>query len=113
VTHPDHRDTPLWRVVCRSKGRTPCYLLTAEPSSTDEDAWGVVFASLRRWQIELAWRFAQSDLAEHSSTSVALAGAKEVAGSGHAGLSRLWQRYPPCFAALGRPRRGQGLLALT
>lgn len=26
---------------------------------------------------------------------------------------RLWQRYPPCFAALGRPPRGQGLLALT
>jgi hypothetical protein len=29
-----------------------------------------------------------------------------------AALSRLWQRYPPCFAALGRPRRGDRLGAL-
>ena len=42
VTHPDHRDTPLWLVVCRSKGRTPWYLLTAEPITTAEDAWRVV-----------------------------------------------------------------------
>lgn len=26
---------------------------------------------------------------------------------------RLWQRYPPCFAALGRPRRTQALVTLT
>ena len=55
VTHPDHRDTPLWLVVCRSQGRSPWYLLTAEPITTAEDAWRVVFAYMRRWQIELAW----------------------------------------------------------
>lgn len=66
VTHPDHRDTPLWLVVCRSKGRTPWYLLTAEPITTDEDAWRVVFAYMRRWQSELAWRFDQSELAFQS-----------------------------------------------
>jgi len=49
VTHPDHRDTPLWLVVCRSKGRTPWYLLTAAPITTAEDAWHVVFAYARRW----------------------------------------------------------------
>jgi hypothetical protein len=73
VTHPDHRDTPLWLVVCRSKGRTPWYLLTAEPITTAEDAWRVVFAYARRWQIELAWRFDKSELADHQSASVALA----------------------------------------
>jgi len=66
VTHPDHRDTPLWLVVCRSKGRTPWYLLTAEPITTDEDAWRVVFAYARRWQIELTWRFDKSELAFQS-----------------------------------------------
>jgi hypothetical protein len=63
VTHPDHHDTPLWLVVCRSKGRTPWYLLTAEPMTTDADPWRVVFAYMRRWQIELAWRFDKSELA--------------------------------------------------
>ena len=66
VTHPDHRDAPLWLVVCRSKGRTPWYLLTAEPITTAEDAWRVVFAYARRWQIELAWRFDKSELAFQS-----------------------------------------------
>jgi len=30
-----------------------------------------------------------------------------------AALSRLWQRYPPRFAALGRPRRMQALVTIT
>jgi hypothetical protein len=40
--------------------------LTAEPITTAEDAWGVVFAYARRWQIELAWRFDKSALAFQS-----------------------------------------------
>jgi hypothetical protein len=48
--------------------------------------WRVVFAYLRRWQSELAWRFAKSELAEHSSASVALAGAHEAVGHGDRGL---------------------------
>jgi len=40
--------------------------LTAEPITTDEDAWRVVFASMRRWQIELSWRFDKSALAFQS-----------------------------------------------
>jgi hypothetical protein len=28
-------------------------------------------------------------------------------------LSRLWQRYPPCFAALGKPRHARCLVSLT
>jgi hypothetical protein len=66
VTHPEYRDRPMWLVVCRSKGRTPWYLLTAEPISTDEDALRVVFAYMRRWQIELTWRFDKSELAFQS-----------------------------------------------
>lgn len=73
VGHPEHPESPLWLVVCRSKGRTPWYLLTAEPISTDEDAWRVVFAYMRRWQIELTWRFNKSELAEDQSTAVAKA----------------------------------------
>ena len=49
-----------------SLGRTPWYLLTAEPISTDEDAWRVVFTYMRSFQIELTWRFNKSELAFQS-----------------------------------------------
>ena len=54
----------LWLVVSRpGRGRSPWYLLTSEPVETAEDAWRVVFAYARRWQIEMAFRFAKSELA--------------------------------------------------
>ena len=86
VTHPDYRETPLWLVVCRSKGRTPWYLLTAEPITSAEDAWRVVFAYARRWQIELTWRFDKSELADHASAAVALGRADEALSPGDVGL---------------------------
>lgn len=56
VTHPDHA-RPLWLVVARSKrGREPWYLVTSDPICTAEDAWTVVVAYARRWQIEQRWR---------------------------------------------------------
>jgi len=154
VTHPDHRETPLWLVVCRSQGRTPWYLLTAEPISSDEDAWRIVFAYVRRWQIELTWRYDKSELAFQSprlwrwEERVKLLALAMLAYAFllhllapryeplrlwllryfchrtgwhlrritaplyrlRSALSRLWQRYPPSFAALGRARRGEGLL---
>jgi len=157
VTHPDHRDTPLWLVVCRSKGRTPWYLLTAEPITTDEDAWRVVFAYARRWQIELTWRFDKSELAFQSPrlwreqerakllamatlayafllyllapryeplrlwllrtfchrTGWHLRRVKVPLYRLRSALSRLWQRYPPCFAALGKPRHAFCLVSIT
>jgi hypothetical protein len=73
VRHPEHPESSLWLVVCRSKGRTPWYLVTAEPISTDHDAWRIVFAYMRRWQSELTWRFNKSELAEDQSTAVAKA----------------------------------------
>jgi hypothetical protein len=66
VAHPDHPERPLWLVVCRSQGRSPWYLLTAEVIETDEQAWQVVFTYMRRWQIELSWKYEKSELAFQS-----------------------------------------------
>jgi len=58
---------PLWLVVCRrGKGQTPWYLLTTEPVTTSEQAWAIVLAYARRWQIEMTFRFAKSALAFES-----------------------------------------------
>ena len=56
----------LWLVAARSgKGREPWYLLTNQPVETLEQAWRVVFAYARRWQIETSFRFQKSELALH------------------------------------------------
>ena len=66
VTHPEHA-RPLWLVVARSKrGREPWYLLTSDPIRTSEDAWEVVLAYARRWQIEQTWRYGKSELGYES-----------------------------------------------
>ena len=58
---------PLWLVVCRrGKGQTPWYLLTTEPVTTPDQAWSIVLAYARRWQIEMTFRFAKSALAFES-----------------------------------------------
>lgn len=66
VRHPDFPAQALSLVVCRSKGRTPWYLLTNEPALSQEQAWQVVFAYVRRWQIEMTWRYDKSELAFQS-----------------------------------------------
>jgi hypothetical protein len=43
VAHPDHREQPLSLLICRSQGRSPWYLLTAEAIESDGQAWQVVF----------------------------------------------------------------------
>ena len=63
VRHPDFPEQALSLVICRSKGRTPWYLLTNEPALSEEQAWQVVFAYVRRWQIEMTWRYHKSELA--------------------------------------------------
>jgi hypothetical protein len=66
VTHPRHPQ-PLWLVVARpGRHYEPWYLLTSDPIRTAEDAWGVVLAYGRRWQIECAWRYSKSELAMES-----------------------------------------------
>ncbi len=66
VTHPDSPDWPLTLVVARRKGGKPWYLLTNEVVNTAEDAWKVVMAYARRWQIEMAFRNLKSELAIES-----------------------------------------------
>ncbi|RRR75367.1 MAG: hypothetical protein EI684_04950 [Candidatus Viridilinea halotolerans] len=62
VTHPEHA-RPLWLVVARRKGgKEPWYLLTSDPIRTADDAWAVVIAYARRWQIEQTWRYHKSEL---------------------------------------------------
>jgi hypothetical protein len=66
VAHPDHPEHALSPVVCRSQGRSPRYLLTPESITTDAHAWQVVFVYMRRWQIELSWKYEKSELAFQS-----------------------------------------------
>jgi hypothetical protein len=66
VAHPEHPDRPLSLIVCRSQGRSPWYLLTADLIATDEQAWQVVFAYVRRWNSELTWKYEKSELAFQS-----------------------------------------------
>ena len=54
----------LWLVVARpGQGRTPWYLLTNEPIRDTADAWRVVFAYARRWQVEMSIRYSKAELA--------------------------------------------------
>ena len=66
VTLLEHAQ-PLWLVIARlGAGREPWYLLTADPIDTLADAWALVLAYARRWQIELMWRYSKSELAMES-----------------------------------------------
>jgi hypothetical protein len=67
VRVPDFPDFPLTLVVSRpGKGRKPWYLITNEPVSSVDDAWRVVLAYNRRWQVELSIRYSKSELAFES-----------------------------------------------
>lgn len=69
VAHPSYGDTihPLWLVASRpGKGLEPWYLLTNEPIACPQDAWDIVFAYARRWQIEGCFRFNKTELAMES-----------------------------------------------
>ena len=57
----------LFLVVSRpGYGRKPWYLVTTEPVHTPEQAWQIVFAYARRWQIEMSLRFTKSEMAFES-----------------------------------------------
>jgi len=69
VTHPAYGDGnwPLWLVVSsQGDGRKPLYLLTNEPIKNETDGWDIVMSYMRRWQIEMAFRFQKSELALES-----------------------------------------------
>jgi len=66
VTLPDHPH-PLWLIIARlGQGREPWYLLTAEPPTSHARIWQVGDAYIRRWQIEVIWRYSKSELAFES-----------------------------------------------
>lgn len=57
----------LFLVVSRpGYGRKPWYLITTEPISNAEQAWQIIFAYARRWQIEMSLRFTKSEMAFES-----------------------------------------------
>jgi preprotein translocase subunit SecG len=65
--HLPEDQRPLFLVVSRpGYGRKPWYLITTEPIQTPEQAWQIVFAYARRWQIEMSLRFTKSELAFES-----------------------------------------------
>lgn len=67
VRLPDLPAVPLTLVVSRpGKGRTPWYLITNEPVTSVEDAWRIVLAYNRRWQVELSIRYSKAELAFES-----------------------------------------------
>jgi hypothetical protein len=67
VRVPDFPDYPFTLVVSRpGKGRKPWYLLTNEHVTSVEDAWRIVLAYNRRWQIEMSIRYSKSELAFES-----------------------------------------------
>ncbi len=67
VRHAEHLDRPLWLVASRpGPGHEPWYLLTNERVETAEQAWQIMLMYSRRWQIEVSWRYAKSELAFES-----------------------------------------------
>jgi hypothetical protein len=50
-----------WFLGCK-----PWYLLTSEPIHTSDQAWNIVFAYARRWQIEMSLRFTKAEMAFES-----------------------------------------------
>ncbi len=65
--HLPEDERPLFLVVSRpGYGRKPWYLLTTEPIENAQQAWQIVFAYARRWQIEMSLRFTKSELAFES-----------------------------------------------
>ena len=63
VWNPQFPDKPLSLVISKpGKGMTPWYLLTNLPLEKIRDAWFVIHAYAKRWQIETAFRFCKSEL---------------------------------------------------
>lgn len=65
--HLPDDERQLFLVVSRpGSGHKPWYLLTTEPVHTPAQAWQIIFAYARRWQIEMSLRFTKSELAFES-----------------------------------------------
>lgn len=56
----------LWLVVARRKHQPPWYLLTTKTIRSAQDAWAIVQAYARRWQVEMSIRYSKTELAFES-----------------------------------------------
>lgn len=65
VSDTVHRQS-LWLVVARRKNQPPWYLLTTQTIHSADDAWNIVHAYARRWQVEMSIRYTKSELAFES-----------------------------------------------
>ena len=65
VLHPQYADYPLWLIISRPKGknRKPWYLLTNLSITSKGQAWKVVMAYQKRWQVEMCFRYGKTELA--------------------------------------------------
>lgn len=66
VWHPEFTELLFLVVARQGQGHSPWYLLTNERIETKEEAWKIVLAYARRWQIEMAFRYSKSELAMES-----------------------------------------------
>jgi hypothetical protein len=66
VADPQHGQSLTLVVARPGHGREPWYLLTNEPVRSADEAWRVVFAYARRWQVEMMFRFSKCELAFES-----------------------------------------------
>ena len=65
--HLPEDDRQLFLVVSHpGYGRKPWYLITSECVLNAEQAWKIIFAYARRWQIEMSLRFTKSEMAFES-----------------------------------------------
>jgi Transposase DDE domain len=66
VRHPQLPEQPFWLVVARPKERPAWHFLTNQPITNQEEAWQIIYAYRRRWQVETAFRYLKSELAIES-----------------------------------------------
>jgi hypothetical protein len=66
VHHPLFPDQPLWLVIGRPKNGNAWQFLTNQPVESNDDAWQVLDTYMRRWQVEMAFRYLKSELALES-----------------------------------------------
>jgi hypothetical protein len=67
IVHHESWSGPLYLLCARpGDGKEPWYLLTNEIIRNGEDAWRLVLAYARRWQVEMSFRFAKSEMGMES-----------------------------------------------
>jgi hypothetical protein len=100
VHHPDFPQWQLFLVVARRQGGSPWYLLTTEVVETEEQAWAVVLAYARRWQIEMSWRHCKSELSMQSPRVWGWEQRLKLLGLATLAYAFLLHLLSPCFGPL-------------